>query len=234
LISVLTEYQAQLMKIQIQASWLASLAMVALAGCGGGGDGDPATGGGNPPPGGGSNAPPTIQGQPNGSVVAGQAFSFQPTASDPNGDTLTFEVTNLPDWATFNSSTGRISGTPAAADVATYSGIAVRVSDGQASASLPTFAITVMQAGAANGTATLSWVAPLQNADGSPLTDLAGFQVQYGRNEGDLSQVVTLNNASINRYVVENLSTGTWFFSVAAINSRGVLSASSSVASKTI
>jgi hypothetical protein len=222
------------MKIQIQASWLASLAVVALAGCGGGGDSDPATGGGNPPPGGGSNAPPTIQGQPNGSVVAGQAFSFQPTASDPNGDTLTFSVTNLPDWASFNSSTGRISGTPAAGDVATYSGIAVRVSDGQASASLPTFAITVMQAGAANGSATLSWVAPSQNADGSPLTDLAGFQVQYGRNEGDLSQVVTLNNASINRYVVENLSAGTWFFSVAAINSRGVLSAGSSVASKTI
>jgi hypothetical protein len=222
------------MKIQIQASWLAMLGVVALAGCGGGGDGDPATGGGNPPPGGGSNAPPTIQGQPNGSVAAGQAFSFQPTASDPNGDALTFSVTNLPDWATFNSSTGRISGTPTAADVATYSGIAVQVSDGQASASLPTFAITVMQAGAANGTATLSWVAPLQNADGSPLTDLAGFQVQYGRNEGDLSQVVTLNNASINRYVVENLSAGTWFFSVAAINSRGVLSAGSSVASKTI
>ncbi len=166
--------------------------------------------------------------------MAGQAFSFQPTASDPNGDTLTFSVTNLPDWASFNSSTGRISGTPAAGDVATYSGIAVRVSDGQASASLPTFAITVMQAGAANGSATLSWVAPSQNADGSPLTDLAGFQVQYGRNEGDLSQVVTLNNASINRYVVENLSAGTWFFSVAAINSRGVLSAGSSVASKTI
>jgi hypothetical protein len=220
------------MKIQIHASWPAMVAMVALAGCGGGGDGDPATGSGNP--GGGSNAPPTIQGQPSGSVVAGQAFSFQPTASDPNGDTLTFSVTNLPGWATFNSSTGRISGTPAASDVATYSGIAVRVSDGQASASLPAFAITVMQAGAANGAATLSWVAPLQNADGSPLTDLAGFQVQYGRNEGDLSQVVTLNNASINRYVVENLSAGTWFFSVAAVNSRGVLSASSSVASKTI
>jgi hypothetical protein len=223
------------MKIQIKASWLATWSMVALAGCGGGGDsGDGATGGGNPPPAGGSNAPPTIQGQPNGSVVAGQAFSFQPAASDPNGDSLTFSITNLPAWATFNSSTGRISGTPAAADVATYSGIAVSVSDGQASASLPAFAITVMQAQAANGSATLSWVAPLQNADGSPLTDLAGFQVQYGRSEGDLTQIVTLNNASLNRYVVENLSAGTWFFSVAAINSRGVLSAFSSVASKTI
>lgn len=223
------------MKIQIQASWLATLAMVALAGCGGGGDsGDGATGGGNPPPAGGSNAPPTIQGQPNGSVVAGQAFSFQPAASDPNGDPLTFSVTNLPDWATFNSSTGRISGTPAAADVATYSGIAVSVSDGQASAALPAFAITVLQAQAANGSATLSWVAPSQNADGSPLTDLAGFQVRYGLDAGELSQIVTLNNASLNRYVVENLSSGTWFFSVAAINSRGVLSASSGVASKTI
>ncbi len=219
------------MKIETQASWLATLALVTLAGCGGGGDSGEAASA-NPPPAGGGNAAPTIQGQPNGSVVAGQAFSFQPTAADSNGDTLTFSVINLPDWASFNSSTGRISGTPSAADVATYSGIRISVSDGQASASTAAFAITVTQVG--TGSATLSWVAPTQNADGTPLTDLAGFQVQYGRNEGDMSQTVTLNNASINRYVVDSLSAGTWFFAVAAINSRGVLSASSSVASKTI
>ena len=75
--------------------------------------------------------------------MAGQAYSFQPSASDPNGDTLTFSVTNLPAWATFNASTGRLTGTPSATDVATYSNISISVSDGQASASLNAFAITV-------------------------------------------------------------------------------------------
>jgi hypothetical protein len=220
------------MKIQIYASCLGMLAMVALAGCGGGGSDDPATGGGNPPPGGGSNAPPTIQGQPSGSVVAGQAFSFQPTASDPNGDTLTFSVTNLPGWATFSSSTGRISGTPAAADIATYSGIAISVSDGQASASIPAFAITVTQVG--TGSVTLSWTPPTQNEDGSSLTDLAGFEVLYGRNQGDLNQSVQLSNPSLNTYVVDNLSSGTWFFAVRSLNRQGVASQVSSVASKTV
>jgi hypothetical protein len=46
--------------------------------------------------------------------------------------------------------------------------------------------------------------------------------------------VVTLNNASLSRYVVESLSAGTWYFAVVAVNSRGTTSTFSSVASKTI
>jgi Putative Ig domain len=223
------------MKIQTQASWLVTLALVALAGCGGGGDGDsttPPTGGGNPPPSGGGNVAPTIQGQPSGSVVAGQAFSFQPTAADANGDPLTFSVVNLPAWASFSTSTGRISGTPAAADVATYSGIRVSVSDGQATASTGVFAIAVLQA--ASGNVTLSWTPPTQNDDGSALTDLARYEVRYGRSQNDLSQSVEVTNPSISTYVVENLSAGTWFFAVRSVNSNGVSSQLSGVASKTV
>src|SRR5688572_17524223 len=133
-----------LMKIpRIKSGCLIAIAMLTAA-CGGGGDGDAAPSAPqNPGPGNGSNAPPTIQGQPSGSIVPGQAYSFTPTASDPNGDTLTFSVTNMPDWATFNASTGRLSGTPSAADVATYSGITISVSDGTASAVLNAFSITV-------------------------------------------------------------------------------------------
>jgi hypothetical protein len=211
-----------------RTSWLATFALVALAGCGGGG-GDseqpsaPATG---------ANSAPTIQGSPGGSIVAGQAYSFQPTAADADGDTLTFTVSNLPSWATFNQTTGRISGTPAAADVATYSDIRITVSDGQASASTAMFSITVTSVG--NASVTLSWTPPTQNEDGTALTDLAGYEVRYGQDEDDLNQAVQLSNASLNRYVVENLATGTWFFAVRAVNSAGVSSALSNVATKTI
>lgn len=209
-------------------SWLAAFALVALAGCGGGG-GDsqqpsaPATG---------ANSAPTIQGAPGSSVVAGQAYSFQPTAADADGDTLNFTVSNLPGWATFNQSTGRISGTPAAADVATYSSIRVTVSDGTASASTAMFSITVTSVGSAS--VTLSWTPPTQNEDGTTLTNLAGYEVRYGQDEDNLDQAVQLSNASLNRYVVENLVTGTWFFAVRAVNGAGASSVLSSVVSKTI
>ncbi len=211
-----------------RTSRLATFALVVLAGCGGGGDESeqpsaPATG---------ANAAPTIQGAPSASVVAGQQYSFQPTATDADGDTLTFTVSNLPGWATFNQSTGRISGTPADADIATYSNIRVTVSDGEASASTGTFSITVTSVG--NASVTLSWTPPTQNEDGSTLTDLAGYEVRYGRDGDNLDQAVQLSNASLNRYVVDNLTSGTWFFAVRAVNNAGASSVLSSVASKTI
>jgi hypothetical protein len=215
---------------QGKTTLVAALTLTVLAGCGGGGgdsDGTPSTGG----PGGG-NAPPTIQGQPSGNVMAGQAYTFQPSASDPNGDALTFSVSNLPAWATFNASTGRLTGTPSAADVATYSGISISVSDGQASASLNTFAITV--ADVVIGSATLSWTPPTENSDGSSLTNLAGYRVHYGRSPTQLSQTIEITNSSLSTYVVDNLSAGTWYFAVVTVNSGGTTSVLSNVAAKTI
>jgi Putative Ig domain len=209
------------------------LAAAVAAGCGGG-DGDSAnTAPQNPgttPPGG--NSAPTISGQPGTSVVAGQAYTFQPAASDPNNDKLTFSATNLPAWATLNASTGRISGTPTTADIASYNGITLTVSDGAATASLPPFSITVAAVG--SGSATLSWMPPTQNSDGSALTNLAGYEVRYGRSADELSQTVPLRNPSLSTYVVENLSSGTWFFAIVAVSAAGVTSAPSNVASKTI
>jgi hypothetical protein len=145
---------------------------------------------------------------------------------------LTFSVANLPAWATFNASTGKISGTPAAADVATYSNIRVTVSDGKASASTAMFAITVTDLG--TGSVTLSWTPPTQNDDGSALTDLAGYEVRYGKDQANLDRSVQVTNPSVNTYVVDSLTAGTWFFAVRSINTAGNGSTLSNVASKTI
>ena len=98
---------------------------------------------------------PTISGSPGTSATVGTAYSFTPTASDPSGNTLTFSITNMPPWASFNAATGQLSGTPSAADVGTDPGIAISVSDGSASAALPTFTITV-SAAVGNPTVSLS------------------------------------------------------------------------------
>jgi predicted metalloprotease len=92
----------------------------------------------------GSNAPPSIGGTPDASVTAGTAYSFTPTASDADGDTLTFSIANKPVWASFSSSTGRLYGSPGSGRIGTYSNIVITASDGQASASLGPFSITVV------------------------------------------------------------------------------------------
>lgn len=208
------------------------LSAVLLGGCGGGGGGGSNESTNANAPGSSSNSAPRISGAPGPSAVAGQSYSFQPSASDPNGDQLTFSVANLPGWATFNASTGRISGTPTAAQVGAYSNITISVSDGSVTASLAPFSITVSELG--TGTATLSWTPPTQNSDGTTLTNLAGYEVLYGRSEGNLDQTIRLDNPSINRYVVENLGSGTWYFAVVAVNAAGVTSQVSNTGNKTI
>ena len=95
-----------------------------------------------------ANRAPVISGSPSTSATVGQAYAFQPTASDADGDTLSFTIANKPSWASFNQSTGRLSGTPTAA--ATHSGIVISVEDGRATTSLPAFTITVSAAAPAN------------------------------------------------------------------------------------
>ena len=45
-------------------------------------------------------------------MTVGQAYSFQPAASDPDGDALRFGIANKPTWADFDIVSGRLSGTP--------------------------------------------------------------------------------------------------------------------------
>jgi len=179
-----------------------------------------------------ANSAPTIQGKPATSVLAGRSYSFQPQASDSNGDTLKFSAANLPAWASLNADTGRLTGTPTAADVGTFANIKISVSDGTTTTSLVAFSITVTASG--TGSATLSWTPPTENTDGSTLTDLASYRILYGRSADELDQSIDIGNPSISSYVVEDLTSGAWYFAVVAVNSHGVSSDPSDIASKTV
>jgi hypothetical protein len=177
--------------------------------------------------------PPTISGTPATQVTAGQLYSFTPTASGPTGMTLSFSVQNLPSWATFSIANGTLSGTASSSNVGTFSNIVISVSDGQASAALPAFSIQV-NAQVVSGSATLSWVPPTTNTNGTPLTDLAGYIINYGTSSTNLTQQINVSNATATGYTVTGLTTGTWYFTVSAYASDGTQSAPSNVASKTI
>ena len=192
---------------------------------------------------------PSISGTPSTTVVAGTGYTFQAVASDPEGNRLTFGARNLPAWLGLNSATGILTGTPTAAQVGTYANITISVTDGTSTVSLPPFTITVTApaatgsttggsagttTGAGTGTATLTWLKPMQNADGTPLTDLAGFIVKYGNSLTALDQRIAVNDPAMTRYTVTNLGRGTWYFTVVSYTVGGVESSHSDVVSKTI
>ncbi len=76
------------------------------------------------------DTPPTIEGVPETHVIPGEAYVFQSTAADADGDPLTFVINNKPVWANFDSTTGRLSGTPSTSDRGEYPNINIGVSDG--------------------------------------------------------------------------------------------------------
>jgi hypothetical protein len=60
---------------------------------------------------------PVVNGTPPTSVQAGVLYDYVPNVSDALSSTLTFEISNMPAWATFNTWTGELKGTPALDDV---------------------------------------------------------------------------------------------------------------------
>ena len=122
------------------------------------------------------NGAPSISGTPAMSVAAGTTYSFTPSAMDPDADSLTFGVWNKPTWATFNPTTGQLSGTPDASAVGTYPAIVITARDGLVSTSIEPFSITVTEASGST--------APEANAppviEGSPeISATAGTQYSF-------------------------------------------------------
>ncbi len=72
------------------------------------------------------------------------------------------------------------------------------------------------------GSATLSWNAPTERTDGSPLTNLAGYMIYYGRMSGVYDYQVDIDSPGVLTYVVEDLVAGEWYFSLAAYDAEGL------------
>jgi competence transcription factor ComK len=118
-----------------------------------------------------TNQPPVISGTPPTSAVAGKAYYFKPTASDPNGDTLWFSIQNKPAWASFSNTTGELTGTPTTSG--SYANIIIAASDRSTSAFLPAFSVAVSTA---TTTATGNRVPTIS---GTPPTSAVAGQAYY-------------------------------------------------------
>lgn len=211
------------------------LLALALGGCNGSGGGNSVTNpvSISPTPGtSNTNGAPTIDGAPTTTAKSSLPYSFKPNASDPNGDPLSFQIQGKPDWASFDTTTGLLSGTPPQGLVGTYANIQITVSDGKNTAKLPAFSLSVVPPSI--GSAALNWEAPTTNEDGSPMTDLSGYVIRYGRDPASLDQQIRIGNPGMTSYVVDNLIEGTWFFSLSSLNGQGIESRPTGVVSKAI
>jgi hypothetical protein len=73
------------------------------------------------------------------------------------------------------------------------------------------------------------------NADGTPLSDLAGFYVRYGTAAGNYSSSIRVDNPASGSYTVPGLAPGrTYYFTVAAFDSTGNVGANGVEASKAL
>jgi hypothetical protein len=154
----------------------------------------------------------SIAGVPPTTVQAGQTYTFAPSAVATGPLSPHFEIQNLPPWASF-SWAGRITGTPEVTDQGTYSNIVISI---------------------VAAPATISWMPPVTNVDGSVLTDLAGYRIYVGRTPNQLVPILALDNAAATSYLLEGLSTGLNYFAMTAMNSRGMESTLSAVVGVTL
>jgi hypothetical protein len=163
-----------------------------------------------------TSSPPAISGKPNKSTVVGSLYSFQPEASDSDGDELSFSIVNKPSWASFDTTTGHLEGRPTGADVGRTKRIELSVTDGTSIAALAAFRITVEQMGPSSFT--LTWAPPTENEDGTPLNDLSGYRVYYGTASGHYSEEVAVP-PGVTSYLIDNLAPGRYFLVMTSVNS---------------
>ncbi|HEY8507564.1 MAG TPA: hypothetical protein VIL32_04345, partial [Steroidobacteraceae bacterium] len=158
-------------------------------------------------------------------------YYFKPTVTTTSGKTVHFEIQGKPVWAEFNSQTGVLKGTPGPQHLGAHQNIQISATDGVSRASLPTFLITVLSNPGSGGSATVSWIPPTVNEDGTALTNLAGYRIYSGTSATNLKLLVSINQPGLTRYFVESLAPGRHYFAMTAVNSEGVESELSEIAS---
>jgi hypothetical protein len=221
------------------------LSATVLSGCKGGGGGSSAASSNattpvaaNPAT---SSGKPTIEGVAPKSVPLNGTYAFRPSASDPDGDTLTFQIANKPSWATFNTVTGELTGKPT--QTGTFADVAISATDGTYTASLAPFTIVVEPAGStavgsnapsSGSGVSIAWTAPTERANGAPLTDLSGFLIAYGTSEQALTYSVYIDNPAVDRFVFQDLKPGKYYFAVRAVTAKGELGELSELKAKQI
>lgn len=165
-----------------------------------------------------TNHAPVITSIPITQVNEGQSYNYHVTATDSDGDTLTYSLTQKPSWLSINSATGLISGTAPSVNSDTNYNVVVSVSDGKTSVT-QSYVLTVKNIP----------VPPIDTT--KPIITLLGPNPQtitrgnsyheYGATaidnvDGDLTSEIIIDSSDVNTNVV-----GTYFVAYNVEDSSG-------------
>jgi hypothetical protein len=119
------------------------------------------------------------------------------------------------------------------ADAAAYS-VVVTNSQGAVISEAATLNVTAIQV--VPSSIELTWDIPQEREDGSALDlyEIDGYVIAYGTDQNNLSIQVTVDGASVQKTVLENLATGTYYFAIATVDSDGTQGAYSDVIQQSI
>ncbi len=148
------------------------------------------------------NNPPTIIGVPPTSVNEDEFYQFSPVIADKDqDDTLTISISNQPSWASFDSQTGELSGTPINADVGFYNGVIITVKDdSDATAATTPFSIEVVNVNDAPVISTVPDTSATQDID---------YQYIIAADDDDLNTTLTYSAPTLPSWLTFNASTKT-------------------------
>lgn len=152
------------------------------------------------------------------------------TAEGPNGIT---SVT----WESDHGEKGSASGTESwtVADVPLELGAnTITVTATDASGRTRSDSIVIKRESKGTASVTLSWVAPTERTDGTPLENLAGYKISYGRMSKVYDYTITIDNPGLTTYVVEELRPGNWYFAIVAYDTEGLESEPSNEAKRLV
>ncbi|MBI3071878.1 MAG: putative Ig domain-containing protein [Deltaproteobacteria bacterium] len=124
-----------------------------------------------------ANGRPVLAAVGSKTVAEGAALAFTVSGSDPDGDTLTYSASNLPQGASFNAGTGTFSWTPSYTQAGAYQ-VTFRVADPGGLSASETVAISVANT---NRAPVLAAVGPKYGVEGAELA----FVVTASDPDGD-------------------------------------------------
>ena len=155
-------------------------------------------------------------------VTVGEFVYLTPTISNLGSRTITFQwiQTSGNPISLADNDNSYIEFTPLENDLLTFE---VIVTDNQGSEYKDSLSITVLPNNEAGQyTAELNWTAPTENANGSVLTNLAGYKIYYGHSINNLDLSIRINDPQQSSLEIKNLNSDhSYFFCVAAYNAIG-------------
>lgn len=104
-----------------------------------------------------------------------------------------------------------------------------------ASSSTSTSTTSGQSSPTATGSLSLSWVAPVARADGTPLSlaDIDGFHIYYGNKPGNYPNRVKVTDGTAQRATLKNLASGTYYIVMTTYDVNGLESSRSGMVKKT-